>query len=407
MLLGGRAADLLGRRRMFLLWLAVFIVFSGLGGLATEGWVLILARLATGVAAGFLAPAGLSIITTTFAEGAARNRAVLVYAGTAGAGFSLGLVVGGLLTALDWRWVFFAPVLAAAVILAAAVRLLPPDGPARDARGRIDAAGAVTLTGGMLLLVFAVVRLPEVSWPATAASLAGSAALLAAFAAVERRAPHPLVRLGLLRSGALVRANAGVALFIGSFVAFQFVAVLYLQELRGWSALQTGLALLLVGLDAVLAPTLTPWLVGRFGTVRVILAGMVLAASGYALFLPVGADWAYAAMLPTMVLLGVAFSLAFGALTIAATDGVAEEEQGVASGVLSTSLQFGAALGLAIATAVNVAATGPGRSPDELLDGYRAALAVPFAAALLGVAVAALGAVRRPVPAAAEAGCRC
>lgn len=394
-LLGGRAADLLGRRRMFLLWLGVFLVFSGVGGLATEGWMLIVARFATGVSAGFLAPAGLSIITTTFAQGRARNQALLAYAGTAGAGFSLGLVVGGLLTAIDWRWVFFAPVLVAAVILVAAVRLIPDSGrPARDGRG-FDAAGAVAVTAGMLLVVLALVRAPEASWAGTLATLAAGGAVLAAFVAIERRSAAPLVRLGILRSGPLVRANLGALLFVGSFVAFQFVAVLYLQELRGWSALETGLALLVVGIDAVLAPTVTPRLVGRFGTVPVILAGMVLAAVAYALFLPVALDWTYAAMLPTMLLLGLAFSLAYGALTIAATDGVAEEDQGLAGGLLNVSLQFGAALGLAVVAAVLVAATGADGSPQALLDGYHAALLVPVAGAALGVAVTAPGLRRR------------
>jgi MFS family permease len=409
-LLGGRAADLLGRRRMFLLWLGVFLVFSGVGGLATEGWMLILARFATGVSAGFLAPAGLSIITTTFAAGRARNQALLAYAGTAGAGFSLGLVVGGLLTALDWRWVFFAPVLVAAVILVAAVQLIPDSGrPARG--GHFDAAGAVAVTAGMLLVVLALVRAPETSWAATLATLAAGGAVLAAFVAIERRSAAPLVRLGILRSGPLARANLGALLFVGSFVAFQFVAVLYLQELRGWSALETGLALLVVGIDAVLAPTVTPRLVSRFGTVPVIVAGMVLAAVAYALFLPVGLDWTYAAMLPTMLLLGLAFSLAYGALTIAATDGIAEEDQGLASGLLNVSLQFGAALGLAVVAAVLVAATGADGSPRALLDGYPAALLVPVAGAALGVAVTAPGlrgraAAPRPI-AELEPDCAC
>jgi MFS family permease len=390
-LLGGRAADRLGRRRMFLFWLAVFVVFSGVGGVAHEGWVLIVARFATGVSAGFLAPAGLSIITTTFAEGPARNKALLVYAGTAGAGFSLGLVVGGLLTAIDWRWVFFAPVLMAGTLLVAAIRLIPDTGrPARGAHG-FDAAGAVTATAAMLLLVLGVVRAPDVELAWTAATFAASLAALAAFVAIERRAAAPLVRFDVLRSAALARANAGVMLFIGSFVAFQFVAILYLQELRGWSALETGLALLVVGIDAILAPTVTPRLVSRYGTLPVILAGMVLALAGYALFLPIGHDWTYAAMFPTMLLLGVAFSLAFGALTIAATDGIAAEDQGLAGGLLSMSLQFGAAVGLALAAAVNVAATGADGSPQALLDGYRAALVVPVVAALLGVAVTATG----------------
>jgi MFS family permease len=382
-LLGGRAADLLGRRRMFIGWLAVFLAFSGLGGLATEGWMLILARFATGVSAGFLAPAGLSIITTTFAEGPARNKAILVYAGTAAAGFSLGMVAGGLLTAIDWRWVFFAPVLLSTAILAAAVRLIPRDEPTPAPAGGFDVPGALTVTSGMLVLVFAVVRSSEQPPAATAALAAAGLALLAAFVAIERRSATPLLRLGLLRSAPLVRANAGIMLFIGSFVAFQFIAVLYMQELRGWSALETGLALTVVGLDAILAPTVTPKLIERFGTARIVLAGMVLAAAGYALFLPLGPDWSYAAMLPTFLLIAVAFSLAYGALTIAATDGVDDADQGVASGLVSMSLQFGAAVGLAVATTVNVSATGDG----DLLEGYRAALLVPVVAAVLGAAI--------------------
>jgi MFS family permease len=394
-LLGGRAADLLGRRRMFLLWLGVFLVFSGLGGFATEGWVLVAARFVTGVSAGFMTPAALSLITTSFAEGPARNRALLIYAATAAGGFTLGLVAGGLLTAIDWRWVFFAPLLVAAVLFAAALRLVPETPrPARTPAG-FDLAGALTVTAGMLLLVFGVVRAPDAAWLLTAATLAAGALSLVTFAAIERRSAAPLVRLGILRSGALVRANLGALLFVGAFVAFQFVLVLYLQELRGWSALETGLALLVVGIDLVLAPTLTPKLVDRFGTSPVILAGMVLAAAGYALFLPLGAGWSYTAMLPALVLLGLAFSLAYGALTIAATDGVAEDEQGLAGGLLNVSLQFGAAIGLAVATAAYVAVSGDGGSPEALLDGYRAALVVPVAATVLGAAITASGVLRR------------
>lgn len=390
-LLGGRAADLLGRRRMFLTWLVVFVAFSGLGGLATQGWVLILARFATGVAAAFMTPAGLSIITTTFAEGRERNKALLVYAGTAAGGFSLGMVVGGLLTAIGWRWVFFAPVLMATAILVAALRLIPQeDRPQRQAGG-FDLTGAGTLTVAMLLLVVAIVRAPDVAAGWTVGALAAGVALLAAFVAVERRCAAPLVRLGILRCAPLVRANAGAMLLVGSFVGFQFIAVLYLQELRGWSPVETGLALVVVGIDAVLAPTLTPWLVNRFGVHRVIVAGLALAATAYALFLPVGPEWTYAAMFPSLVVLGLAFALAYGPLTIAATDGVAEAEQGLASGILTTSFQFGAALGLAVVTAVVVAATGADGSPGALLDGFRAALVVPLVAAILGVIITATG----------------
>ena len=401
-LLGGRAADLLGRRRMFLTWLAIFVVFSGLGGVASEGWMLILARFVTGVSAGFMAPAGLAIITTTFAEGGARNRALLVYTGLSAGGWVLGLVAGGLLTAIGWRWVFFAPLVMAAVILLAAVRLVPSDTRPPSSRRDFDVAGAVLVTGAMLALVFAVVRAPDAAMGWTLAALAAGGALLAAFVVVERRAQTPLVRLGILRCGPLVRANLGAQLFVGSFVAFQFVVVLYLQELRGWSPVETGLALLIAGIDAVLAPTLTPRLIERFGTVAVIFAGMALAVAGYALFLPVGSEWTYWAMLPTMILLGLAFSLAYGALTIAATDGVDEHEQGLAGGLLNVSFQFGAAIGLAVVSAVYVAAASGDGSPQASLDGYRAALIVPFAGAALGAAVSSVGLRRahRPVPSA-------
>ncbi|WP_407660964.1 MFS transporter [Kitasatospora purpeofusca] len=386
MLLGGRTADLLGRRRMFLFWLTVFVLCSGLGGLAGAPWVLILARFLTGLSAAFMTPAGLAIITTAFAEGPRRNRALLVYAGTAAAGFSLGLVAGGLLTAVGWRWVFFAPVLLAGGLLLAAVPLLPRDqAPARRPGERFDLGGAVTVTGAMLLLVQAVVRLgePDAAAGPTLALFVGGAALLAAFVAIERRSDAPLLRLGLLRSGPLLRANIGALLFAASFFGFQFTVTLYLQDLRGWSPLQTGLALLAVGVDAVLAPTLTPRLVERFGNVRVILGGFCLAVVSYALFLPVGPDWTYPMMFPTMILTGLAFALAYGPLTIAATDGVAEEEQGLAGGLLNTAFQFGAALGLSAVTTVSLTVGGS--------DGLRAALVVPVVAVALGALVTALG----------------
>lgn len=391
-LLGGRASDLLGRRRMFVLWLTVFLLFSGLGGLATDGWLLIVARFVTGIAAAFMTPAGLSIITTTFAEGPQRNQALLVYAGIAAGGFSLGMVTGGLLTSIDWRWVFFAPVIMAAVILAAAVRLIPHDTPAARTGGGYDVGGTLSLTCAMLLLVYSVVMLPEVSAGRTATTAAAGVALLALFVTIERRSSMPLLRLGLLRSAPLLRANAGAMLLLAGFVGFQFIAVLYLQEYRGWSATQTGLALMILGLDAILAPTLTPVLVRRFGNGRVIVAGLTLATVAYALFLRVGADWTYAAMLPSFLLLTTAFALAYGPLTIAATDGVAAEEQGLASGVLTTSFQFGAALGLAVVTAVVVGSSGPAGAD---LAAFRTALLVPLAGAVLGVAVTASGLRRR------------
>ncbi len=387
-LLGGRAADLLGRRRMFVGWLVVFLLFSGLGGFATEGWVLILARFVTGIAAAFMTPAGLSIITTTYPEGPQRTKALLVYAGTAAGGFSLGMVTGGLLTAIDWRWVFFAPVIVSAAILVGAIALIPRDRPSVQPRQGFDITGALTLTASMLLLVATVVRAPDVPATQTLATGIGGLALLAIFVLIEKRVSAPLIRLGLLRNTALIRANLGAILLVGSFVGFQFIAVLYLQELRHWSELETGLALMVIGIDSVLAPTLTPWLVDRFGKGKVVFGGFVLAVVAYAAFLPMGST--FAAMLPAFLLLGLAFALTYGPLTIAATERVSEDEQGLASGVLTTSFQFGSALGLAVVAAVLTAA-------DELtIDGFRNGLAVPLAAAVLGVLVAA-GGMRIPV----------
>jgi MFS family permease len=399
LLLGGRAADLFGRRRMFLRSLAVFVVFSGLGGLATAGWLLILARFATGVAAAFTAPAGLSIITTSFAEGPARNRALSIYSATGAAGFSLGLVVGGVLTDVSWRWVFFVPVLMASATLLGAVRLIPR--PADEARptGGFDVAGAVGFTGAMLLLVFTLVEAPTAGWGSvrTVGSLAATGVLLAAWVAVERRAAAPLVRLGILRSGALLRANVGAMALLGSWVGCLFLATLYMQQVRGWSPLATGLAVCPSGMVvALLAPRIAAPLVDRFGVTPVILAGLLSMVAAYALYLPIDAGSGYVgAMLPTFLLVGLGFALAYGPLNIAATNGVAPGEQGLAGGLVQTSMQLGPALVLAVVTAVHDAASGRGRSTRALLDGTHAGLAVPLAIAALGAGVTALGLRRR------------
>ncbi|QXJ23102.1 MFS transporter [Actinomadura graeca] len=398
MLLGGRAADLLGRRRVFLTWLVVFLVFSGLGGFATEGWMLLVARFVTGVASAFMAPAGLALVTATFPAGPARTRALGLYAGLASGGYSLGLVAGGLLTALGWRWVFFAPVLISAVILAAAVPLVKePDAGRGPSGGGFDLLGAFGITGAMMLLVYGVVRLerPGDGAGLTAGVLAGGVALLAAFVVVERRSASPLVRFGVFRSAALVRTDVSALLFLGAFAGFQFLMTLYLQELRGWTTWQTGLALLVVAVDTVLAPTLTPRLVHRYGNIRVLFAGLVLAALAYGLFLPLGLDWAYAVMFPIIALLGVSFALVYGPLTMAATEGVHEGEHGLAGGLLYTAIQFGSALGLSAVTAVQVAALDGGALGGPLggegIGAVRTALVVPFAAALLAVLVTAFG----------------
>ena len=393
LLLGGRAADLLGRRRVFLISLGVFVVASALGGLVDDGSLLIATRFIKGVSAAFTAPAGLSIITTSFAEGPTRNKAIAIYTATGATGFSLGLVVGGLMTEIGWRWVFFLPVPIALLTLLAGIRLVPADQPSLRTSRSFDLAGAVTLTAGMLLLVFTVVEAPGAGWASmrTLASFAATAAILGTFVAIERRTSAPLVRLGILRSASLVQANLGAMMLIGGWFGFQFIATLYMQQLRGWSPLETGLAIFPGGLlVALLAPRIAP-LVMRFGIRPLITTGLASTAIGYALFLPIGLDSAYAtAIFPTMIFAGLGFALAYGPLNIAATNGVAPQEQGLASGLVNTSFQVGGALVLAVATAVATANTGVDGSSQALLDGFQAAVVVSVIAATLGVLVTAM-----------------
>jgi EmrB/QacA subfamily drug resistance transporter len=398
LLLGGRAADLLGRRRVFLIALGVFVVASALGGLVDDGSLLIATRFIKGVSAAFTAPAGLSIITTSFAEGTVRNKAIAVYTATGATGFSLGLVFGGLLTEIGWRWVFFLPVPVALATLLAGLWLVPRD-PVMLRRARsFDLAGAVTLTSAMLLLVFTVVEAPDAGWASlrTIGSLAAVGALLASFAAIERRTAAPLVRLGILRSPSLVQANLGAMMLIGGWFGFQFIATLYMQQLRGWSPLETGLAIFPGGaLVAVLAPRIAPF-VTRFGVKRLVTAGLASTAIGYALFLPIEFGSGYVgAILPTVLLGGFGFALAYGPLNIAATNGIPAHEQGLASGLVNTSFQFGGALVLAVVTAVNNAYATADGTPQGIVDGFEAALVVSVVAATVGVVATALPLGRR------------
>jgi EmrB/QacA subfamily drug resistance transporter len=394
LLLGGRAADLLGRRRMFLISLGVFIVASGLGGLTNDGSLLIATRFVKGVSAAFTAPAGLSIITTNFAEGPARNRALSIYTATGATGFSLGLVFGGLLSEIGWRLVFFLPVPIALATLLAALPLVPGDsGAAPVARRRFDVAGAVTVTAAMLLLVFTLVEAPDHGWTSarTLGGFAIAAAIMATFVAIEKRTPQPLVRLGILRSGPLVRANLGAMALLGSWFGFQFMLTLYLQQTRGWSALETGLAIFPAGaIVATLAPRVAP-LIMRFGLTRLITAGLLSTVAAYALFLPIGLDSGYVtAMLPTFILGGLGFGLAYGPLNVAATNGIRPEEQGLAGGLVNTSFQFGGALVLAVVTAVYNAKAGSSGSPQSVIDGFHAAILVSLIAGVLGAVAMAL-----------------
>jgi MFS family permease len=386
LLLGGRAADLLGRRRVLLIALGVFVVASALGGLTNDGTLLIATRFIKGVSAAFTAPAAFSIITTSFEEGPARNKALAVYTATAASGFSFGLVAGGLLTEFGWRWALLVPAPVALAALIAAYRLVPVGAAPAALRRHVDVLGAVLLTGGMLLLVYTLVETASVGWASarTLVSFATVAGLLAAFVWQERRSPAPLVRLGILRSSTLVRANVA-AIVLAGWIGFQFVATLYMQQLRGWSSLETGLAIFPAGfLVTVLSPRIAP-LIARVSVSKLAAAGLASLAIGYALFLPIGLDSSYVwAMLPTFLFGGLGFALAFGPINVAATAGVAPEEQGLAGGLLNTSFQFGAALVLAVVTAVASAATGSDGTPQATLDGFHAALFVPLAAAAVG-----------------------
>lgn len=390
LLLGGRVADLFGRRRVFVVSLSVFLAASGLGAAATTGGLLIATRFIKGTAAAFTGPAALSLITTSFPEGPARNRALAFFTATGASGFSLGLVLSGALTEAGWQWVFVFPVPVAALTLAAAARVVPRDDPAGRARRSIDAGGVASLTLGMLALVFALVDAPSAGWASAAAvgSFVAAVVLLAGFALIERRAREPLVRLGILRSRALVRANAGAMCLFGGWTVFMFVTPLYLHAL-GWSPLATGLAIFPSGLVVVIMAPRTSSLIARFGTTRLIAAGFAAHLAAYLLFLRIGLHSGYlAVILPTVLLGGLGFALAYGPLNVAATAGVDPGEQGLAGGLVTSSLQFGGALVLAIATVVSRAAT-VGTSLHALLDGYRAALAVSATAALTGLAVTA------------------
>jgi EmrB/QacA subfamily drug resistance transporter len=386
LLLGGRAADMLGRRRVLLAALSVFVVASAIGGLVNDGTLLVITRLLKGMSAAFTAPAGLSIITTTFTEGPNRNRALAIYTATGASGFSLGLVLGGLLTELGWRWTFLLPVPFALAILLVAPRVIPRDRPSLEGRRRYDIAGAVTVTAAMLLLVRTVVEAPDTGWGSvtTVLSFAIVAALLALFVTIERRSAQPLVRLGIFRSAPLLRANLGGMALFGSYFGFQFVGTLYLQSVNGWSALETALAFLPAGLlVAVFSPRLGP-LVDRFGTARIIVAGAVSLLAGYLLFLRLDTSPSYIGlMLPTMLLLGTGFALLFPALNIQAVAGVADHEQGLASGLLNTSFQVGGAVGLAIVSAVVSSV-----DPASMMDAFRPAVAVSAGIAGLGLLIA-------------------
>ncbi len=354
LLLGGRTADLLGRRRVFLAALAVFAVASLVGGLVNDGTLLIVTRFVKGLAAAFTAPTALSILTTSFHEGPARNRALSVFSVFGASGYSSGLILGGLLTSFGWRWTFLTPVPLALIALVAGIALIPRDKPA--AEGGHDLVGAITLTGGMLLAVYTVVSAPDRGWldPVTLGSVALAAALLIGFVITENKVRHPLIRLGILRIGTIVRANLSIVALFGSYLSFQFMMTLYLQDVLHWSPLKMAMALLPAGLLVAFGSPFVGRLIDRYGTAPLIFSSMLSLSLGYVWFLATAGDTPHYAftVLPTMLLLGGGFAFGFSSIMAQATDGIDDSEQGLASGLVQTSGQVGAALVLAVVTAL-------------------------------------------------------
>ncbi|MEU8542360.1 MFS transporter [Streptomyces sp. NPDC048717] len=398
LLLGGRMSDLLGKRRVFLWGLAVLAAGSLLGGLADTGLLVVAGRFVMGVGAALTAPSALSIVVGTFPEGPQRNRALGIYTACGAVGYSIGVVVGGALTQAGWRWTFMLGVPVALAAFAGALALVPRD-PAHDgSRRHYDAAGAVTVTAAMLLLVYGIVRAPAEGWVsgATLGVLAAAVALMALFAVIESRTPRPLLRLGLLRGASLLGAGLIAAAILGTYMSFQFIGSLYLQSYRGWSPLAMAFAFLPVGLMILtLAPRAGKWL-GRTGTRLPLFGGMLAYAVAFLLFLRVGEDSSYwLVILPGMLLIGVGFPFAFTAANVQATAGVDESEQGMAAGILQTGYQVGAAVVLAVVTVRMGGEDGPSRA--SALAGYHQGtwvIVVIAAVSALGVAIAA-GAARR------------
>ena len=393
LLLGGRAADLLGRRRTFTIALAVFAVASMLGGAGVDGPMLIASRFVKGVAAAFTIPAGLSILTTMFPPGPLRNKALGVYAACGASGFSIGLVLGGLLTPLGWRWTFVAPGPMAVLILVAALRTIRRDPPGSSSDQPTDIAGALTLSGGMLMFVETVVRAPQIGWgnAETIGGLVLAGVLLGAFVVIELTVQRPLIRLGILRSRSLVRANLCAVALNGAFITYQFVMTLYLQTLLHWGPLDTSLAFLPLGLTVAVGAPRMGRVVDRFGTGLPTVAGFIafVAAYGQLLFrFRLGASY-LATLFPTMLMVGLGIALAFPAVNMQAIAGVDDEEQGLASGLVNASLQVGGAVVLAIVTAVMDASTGTARGATSRLSADRVGLAMAAGLVALGLLLAA------------------
>jgi EmrB/QacA subfamily drug resistance transporter len=395
LLLGGKLADRLGRRKVFLLGAVLFAVASLLGGLAGDLGLLIVARLVQGLGGALMSPAALSLLTVVFEEGEERNRALGIWAAITAGGAAVGLILGGVLTEYaSWRWVLFVNVPIAVVAVVGTLRFVPES---RDERARgFDVAGALLVTGGLVALVYALVKGNDLGWGSaqTVGTLVLSAVLLAAFVAVQRRAAEPLVDFRLFRSRTLLGADLG-ALFVGAGIfAVFFFMILWMQQINGYSPIKSGFAFLPMTLCIGVAAGIGSQLLGRIGPRPLLVGGPALAAAGM-LFLGLRLEPTSSyvtVVLPALVLLALGMGFTFVALTSAAVAGVPQEDAGVASALLNAGQQVGGALGLAILTAVSTARTealgvgqpGTPQFVTNLVEGWGAGFLV--AAGFLAVA---------------------
>ena len=401
LLLGGRTADIVGRRRVFMIGLVAFTIGSLLCGLAWSEASLIGARAIQGLGAATISPAALAILMTTFAEGRERNIALGVWGAVGGFGAAAGVLLGGVLTdALSWEWIFFVniPVGIAALVL---TPLLLTE--SRDTRVRsFDAPGAVLVTGGLTTLVLAITQGSDWGWGSarTVGVFAAAAALLVGFVLWENRAKEPLMRFGILRTKTVLGANvAGFILGTALFSMF-LMLTLYMQQVLGYSAMKTGVAYLAVAGTSIIWANVAAALVGKVGVRPLIAGGMAILTVGLILFAQVSVGGSYAAnLLPGFLIIALGMALCFVPISIAALAGVSQAEAGIASGLINTSQQIGGAVGIALLSTIAISRTedevaSGAAVPEALTSGFQLAFWVGAGIALVGV-VAALGLIRQ------------
>ncbi len=388
LLLGGRLADLLGRRRVFMFGLVLFAIASLAGGLASTSGQLIAARAVQGLGAAILSPAALSIVATTFADGAERNKALGIWGAVAGSGGAAGVLLGGVLTEyLGWEWVLWVNVPIGIAAAAVAPSLIAESRNEDEVR-HFDVAGAATITLGLSALVFALLDAESAGWGSaqTIGTLIASAILLTAFVAIERRSRAPLVPFSIFRLRTITGANV-VGILVGAslFSMFFFIS-LYMQQVLDYSAIKAGLSYLPLAIAIILSAGIASSLVTKVGFKPILATGMVFIAAGLLWFSQISVDGTFLAdVLGPSLLAAVGLGFAFVPVTIAAVSGVEDREQGLASGLINTSQQVGGALGLAILAAIANSEIGNSHDPAVLTDGFASAFLVGAGFAVLGL----------------------